>query len=131
MKDAWMDENFWLGLEPIQLKLPEWFDVKCYITARPIPSEVTKRWLAANGLPDAPVVSVKYAEEKLEHVADYDLDIFIDDYYPTIWMLRENGINGVLYGAPYQVGHEEECKGLPKINSLEEAKWYVKDNFRI
>lgn len=123
MDEARMDASFWLGLKPMTANVP--FEVDCYITARSIGSEVTAKWLSDNGFQDAPVISVANPEEKLQHIKDRGLDLFVDDYYKTVINLLEEGINAVLFSAPYQRGHEEECKSLPKIYSLEEVLTYV------
>lgn len=124
MRDAWADPNFWLGLKPLTKVIP--FKVDCYITARRIPSEVTRQWLKNNNFPDADVISVKNPDEKLHHITERQLDLFVDDYYVTITQLLEKGVNALLFVAPYQRGHEEECRYLPKVHSLEDVLNYVR-----
>jgi uncharacterized HAD superfamily protein len=120
MKDAWLDPSFWLGLEPMPGCLPLPVKPCCYITARPIDSKVTKQWLKKHNFPNAKVISVKTPEEKLAHIKNEKLDVFVDDLFSTVKQLRDANINAVLYKAPYQVGHVEECKGLPTISTLSE-----------
>jgi len=125
MKDNWLNPEFWLGLKPMPNSMPLPFTPDCYVTARSISSDVTRKWLARYYFPEAPVISVERAEEKLEHILELGLDIFIDDYYPTVRTLRENGVNAVLYEAPYQRGHYEECKDLPTIKYLTQVVPYL------
>lgn len=125
MQDAWKQEKFWLDLPPLDGALPLPFEPYVYITSRRVPALVTKRWLDKNGFPDAPVISVTNPTEKLEHAKNLKLDIFVDDLHSTVKEMREAGINALLFKAPYQRGHEEECKGLPTIENLEEVLKYV------
>lgn len=126
MKDAWMDEKFWLGLPALTKKVP--FKPYCYITSRPIPSEVTERWLDKHGFPKAMVITVSNPTEKMKWIEEHAVDVFVDDLYSTVCELRDAGYNALLYEAPYQRGHVEECKGLPKIKSLDEVLTYVECN---
>lgn len=112
------DKNFWLGLKPLVKKLP--FVPLAYLTARPIDSEITKKWLINNGFPDADVISVCKPEEKLQYLRELNPDVFVDDLYSTVIAANKAGINTVLMKQPYQRGHIEECKGLPTIERLEE-----------
>lgn len=124
MKDAWTDPEFWLELPPLRDgNLP--FMPECYITSRPIDTEITERWLHKHGFPKKPVITVSRPEQKIEHIKDLKLDIFVDDLFSTVRQLREEGINALLYAAPYQVGHKDECEGLPTIARLEEVLEYV------
>lgn len=119
MKDAWLDSNFWLSLDPLRdSNLP--FEPECYITSRPVATVVTAMWLAKHGFPAADVICVPKPEDKLQHIIDYDLDLFVDDLFSTVRMIREAGREAVLYKAPYHVGHKEECEGLPVIERLED-----------
>lgn len=115
MKEAWLNKQFWLGLPPLQAV---GFTPICYITSRPIHTTVTEQWLAQHGFPEAEVITVAKPPEKVQHIQERSLDIFIDDLYSTVRELRDVGINALLHEAPYQVGHQAECIGLPTIKSL-------------
>jgi 5'(3')-deoxyribonucleotidase len=125
MRDVWTDEEFWLNL-PV-LKGSEFipFTPDCYITSRQVPSEVTKQWLDKNRFPEADVITVRRPEEKIQHILERNVDIFVDDLFSTVRTLREKGINALLFKAAYQSGHIKECEGLPTIESLKEIKNYV------
>jgi hypothetical protein len=123
MKDAWTDPSFWLGLKPLAYSLPLDFSPECYITSRPIADSVTEEWLNLWRFPAAPVVTVKQASEKLQHIQERELDLFVDDYYETVIQLLDAGVNAVLYKAPYQRGHL--TKHLPKISHLRKLNEYV------
>ena len=60
------DQQFWEGI-PALVK-PESLDFipVIYVTAREIPSEVSKKWLDKKGFPDAPVITVGTNGNKVE-----------------------------------------------------------------
>jgi hypothetical protein len=124
MKDAWLDPQFWLALpnrlDPLLPFLPH-----CYITSRPIDTAVTKQWLDSVGFPEAPIITVKNPVDKIQHIKDLELDVFVDDHYVTVTEGRKHGLNMLLWKAPYQVGHQEECCNLPTITTMEEVENYV------
>lgn len=109
-----LDPDFWLNLVP--LNYPD-FVPYCYITSRPIAGDVTQQWLREKGMPDAPLITVSAPERKLAHILQLELDLFVDDYYPTIRGVIGAGAKGVLFESPYQMGHD--CSGLPVVNVLE------------
>ena len=113
------DAEFWLKLRPLPYTTPLHFQPDCYITSRRIPSWVTEQWLGVNRFPKADVISVAYPHEKLPHVLERRLDVFIDDHWETVREMRANGVNAILYEAPYQRGHD--VSDLPKIKHLSEV----------
>jgi len=119
MNDAWLDPEFWLQLPTLEFGLP--FKPVAYITSRPIATEVTKQWLDKYGFPEAEVITVSKPDEKLEHLKRINPDIYVDDLYSTVRSVRDAGINAYLYDAPYQRGHVEDCKDLPKIYNLQQV----------
>lgn len=125
MKNLWNDPEFWLGLPVLENTLPLSFQPYCYITSRRVPSEVTKQWLDKNGFPEALVITVKNPKEKLIHIREHNIHLFVDDLYSTVREMRDAGVNALLMSAPYQSGHKTECEGLPTIKSLSEVVNYV------
>lgn len=125
MQDAWRQDKFWLDLPPLKGVLPLPFTPYVYITSRLVSGETTKKWLNKHGFPDASVITVSNPKEKLQHVLDLKLDVFVDDLYSTVRDMRDAGVNAILYYAPYQVGHKKECEGLPTIKNLSEVLNYV------
>lgn len=115
MKQVWNDPEFWLNLEPLNTIN---FTPHCYITSRQIPSEVTEQWLNKYNFPKAKVITVQRPEEKLQHLKDEGIDLLIDDLHTTVRSALDAGIAAFLFVAPYQRGHEEECKGLPRLWDL-------------
>lgn len=123
MKDAWRDDEFWLGLPALTTYIP--FTPYVYITSRQISSITTMQWLDKYGFPHAPVITVSNPKQKLEHIKNLKLDIFVDDLHDTVRDIRNDGVNALLHFAPYQRGHVVECGGLPVINNLWEISEYV------
>lgn len=89
-------EEFWSSLPPIIH--PKDLDVKpsVYITARDIPTEVSKNWILRNGFPDAPVITVGMGKSKVEVAQACKLDVFYDDSYRNFCELNEAGIKTYL-----------------------------------
>jgi len=123
MKDVWEDEKFWLNIPPLVKELP--FTPNCYITQRHVPSEVTAKWLAKHKFPKADVITVSCPTEKLQHVKDRNIDLYVDDLYKTVKQMRDAGIQAILMYQPYQRGHAEECKDLPTIKKWDEVFKYI------
>jgi hypothetical protein len=121
MANEWDNPDFWMGLPAKPYTFPLDFQPAAYITARRIGGWVTHRWLQSKGFPTATVITVDSPEKKLHHARNLELDLFVDDYYPTVEMFRENGIPAVLMDAPYQKGHDIPPE-LPKIHSLSELR---------
>ena len=79
IKDIWTDHDFWLSLEPMVDPSTIRYEPICYITHRPIPSEISQEWLDIHNFPNRPVYTVNGS--KVEKIKEQDLDIFIDDAY--------------------------------------------------
>jgi hypothetical protein len=123
--DVWTliehDENFWLGIPPFEEARRDLWEIEppaFYITKRPVASEVTSQWLKNNLFPIAPVITVADATHKLQYLLAHNVDAFIDDLPSTIREVRADGVNGILYAAPFQIS--ENIEGLPIIHSLKE-----------
>lgn len=99
--------DFWMGLEKLIEPQNIPFEPTCYITKRPIPSEVTQGWLEKNGFPAAPVITVDGS--KVHTATEYKLDVFIDDNYNTFRELTNAGVACYLmdrlHNRRYDVGY--------------------------
>lgn len=104
------DKDFWLSIKPLidPNELP--FEPFCYITSRPISSELSAKWLKMNGFPKAPVYTVTENRSKVDIAKEVGLDIFVDDNYKNFVSLNKAGICCFLFDAPhnqrYNVGHK-------------------------
>lgn len=107
------DEEFWLNLK-CKIKHDEIpFEPHCYITARPISTELTKQWLKNNGFPDAPVYTVAHGMSKIQVAKDSGITWFVDDRFENFVELNKAGICTFLLNAPhnerYDVGYKRIC----------------------
>lgn len=104
-------------LEAFYRKIPRQIDPKdlpfephCYVTARSIDEELTKKWIEDNGFPTAPVYTVPFGASKVDIVKKSGADMVIDDSYANFVELNNAGICCLLYDAPhnrrYDVGYK-------------------------
>lgn len=92
------------------------FNPYVYITARPVPSYVTKGWIRNNRFPVSPVFTVSNPIDKLRLIQHCQLDAFVEDYHKTAIELNEAGIKCYLLNRPWNVN--EPTPGVERINSL-------------
>ena len=110
-------DNFYLDLKPKidPAKIP--FDPACYITSRPVSTEVTIKWLDKHGFPTRPVYTVPVHTTKVEIAKQAGIDTFVDDSFINFVQLNKAGINCYLWDAP----HNQKFKvGFKRIKSLNE-----------
>lgn len=122
------DESFWLGLRRMpgvrQAMVHGGLFPDMYLTARPIRSEISVRWLNDNLFPVATVVTVNQAEGKLKYLEPGD--VFVDDLPSTVRAAQEKGVTALLMQAPFHAGcTEEELEGLTVIYDLSEVSRYL------
>lgn len=116
--------NFWLGIPPLPkavkyFKQKTAFTPELYITKRPCPSWVTRKWIRANEFPDAEVITVNDPADKLIIVKER-CDAYVDDLPSTVRQMLDAGVNAYLYAAPFHTG--ENIDGLPLIHNLGELR---------
>lgn len=111
--------DFYLGLEPLSKPEDIPFEPTCYITSRPVPSEISQEWLETWGFPHRPVITVDLNQSKVEVAKKLGLDVFVDDKYETFVDMNKAGILCFLYTAPHNVRYDV---GFKRINSLSELK---------
>ena len=103
-------DDFYLSLKPKINPDDIPFEPTCYITSRPVSSEITKEWLEKHKFPIAPVISVDMNQSKLEKACDMKLDLFVDDHFDNFVELNKAGICCFLMDAThnqrYDVGHK-------------------------
>jgi hypothetical protein len=114
------DPEFWLNIKPKTSPVELPFEPHCYITARPIPSELTEQWLALNGFPKAPVFTVGHGQPKAEVAKEAGVEIFVDDSYSNFVQLNNAGICTFLFDAPH---NQKYNVGFKRIKSLKEIAW--------
>lgn len=110
-------DSFYLSLEPRVKPEDILFDPHCYVTSRPVSSEITMAWLEKHGFPLVPVHTVGVGQSKLEVIKKSGCDIFVDDNFNTFVELNKAGICCYLFDTKhnrkFEVGHK-------RIKSLKE-----------
>lgn len=102
-------DDFYLNLKPkiTSESLP--FVPHCYITSRPVSTEVTIEWLDKNGFPARPVYTIPIDSTKVDVAKEVGVEIFVDDSWDNFVELNNNGITCYLLDAPHNrccdVGH--------------------------
>jgi len=108
-KENRLDE-FYLKLKPKYKGEDLPFEPHCYITSRPVSSEVSEKWLDQCGFPARPVFTTTKERTKVVIAKEQGIDIFVDDGYHNFMALNAAGICCYLYDAPhnqrYDVGHK-------------------------
>lgn len=110
-------EHFYLNLKPKISPSEIPFEPVAYVTSRPVPTEITERWLATNGFPQVPVHTVSPGESKVEILNKIGVDIFVDDRFENFVDLNKNGICTFLLTASH---NKKYNVGFKRINSLKE-----------
>ncbi len=110
------DISFWENMKAKTNDLP--FEPHCYITSRPIPVEITEKWLKKNGFPKAKVYSIGHDESKVEIAKKSGLEIFVDDRYENFVDLNKAGICCFLYDAPHNQRYDVGYKRIKSLSEL-------------
>lgn len=109
MKNSGELDIFYSNLNPLISgeELP--FVPHCYITSRPVSTEVTTAWLDKHGFPARPVYTVGVNQTKVEVAKEVGIDVFVDDSWDNFVDLNNSGITCYLYDTPHNrvadVGH--------------------------
>ena len=117
MREAGTLDDFYLNLKPLidPKDLP--FEPKCYVTARPVDTEITEQWLDIHGFPQKKVITVPTGTSKVEVMKDAGIEIFIDDFYDNFVELNKAGIFTYLFTAPWNLRYDV---GHMRLNSLKD-----------
>lgn len=115
-KEGTLDE-FYSNIEPLIKPEELLFEPTCYITARPVNSDVTEKWLSLHGFPTKPVVTVGISKTKIDAAKENNVEIFVDDFYENFVELNNNGIFCYLYTAPWNLKYDV---GHMRLNSLKD-----------
>ena len=120
MKNDGVLDQFYLGLKPKidPSEIP--FEPHCYVTSRPVSTEITMRWLALYNFPLRPVITVGVGESKLEVIKKAGIDVFVDDRYDTFQELNSNGVCCYLMDAPHNARYDV---GYRRLHSLKDLKF--------
>jgi len=104
-QEAWAsiewNHTWWLtAIEPFD-DAKIFTDVRAYITARSVPSQLSERWLFKHDFPRADVHSVGHGNPKAGIADKTDLDLFVDDKPSTVKALNLGGIPCLLMDRPH------------------------------
>lgn len=114
-------DEFYMNLSPRMKPEDIPFEPQCYITSRPVSTELTENWIDKNGFPTVPVYTVGVGESKIEIAKNAGVEVFVDDKFETFRDFNKAGITCYLYttnhNKRYDVGHL-------RINKLSDLPWF-------
>lgn len=110
-------DDFYLGLPSLVNGKDIPFEPHCYVTSRPVSSEITEQWLDKHDFPAAPVITVGLGGSKIEALKEAKVDIFVDDNYANFVALNNAGVCTYLFDAPH---NQRYNVGYKRIKSLKE-----------
>lgn len=111
-------DKFYLSLKPKCKPEDIPFEPHCYVTSRPVKTEITKAWLENFGFPLKPVITVAMGESKLDAIKATGLDWFVDDRYENYEELNRNGICCFLFDAEHNKRYNVGYKRLYSLKDL-------------
>lgn len=111
-------DDFYRNLKPRINPKDIPFEPHCYVTSRPVSSDITIEWLEKHNFPMRPVITVDAGTSKIAVIKESGCDIFIDDRYDNFEELNRNGVCCFLWDMPhnrrYDVG-ERRLKDLKRF----------------
>ena len=110
--------DFYLGLKPKINPDDMKFEPTCYITSRPVSTEITKKWLEMNGFPCVPVYTVDMNHPKVKVAKESEIDLFIDDRFDNFVELNNNGVCTFLMDMPHNQRYDVGYKRIKDINEV-------------
>ena len=111
-------DPFFLGLSPKIRPEDIPFEPVCYVTSRPVSSEISEKWLDAHGFPQVPVYTVPYGTPKSEILKDLDVDIFVDDSFSNFVDINSAGILCLLWDAPHNKRYNVGARRIESLRSI-------------
>lgn len=103
-------DQFYLDLIPKITPEDIPFEPHCYVTSRPVATEITIQWLEKHKFQTRPVITVPIGTSKVEAIKNAGVEIFVDDRYENFVELNNAGICTFLMDAPhnkrYNVGYK-------------------------
>lgn len=111
-------DDFYLGLQPLIKPEDIPFEPHCYITSRPVSSEVTEKWLAFWGFPARPVFTTTKELSKVDIAKREGIEIFIDDNFSNFSELNKAGVCCFLMDAAHNQRYDIGFKRIKKLKDL-------------
>lgn len=110
-------DEFYLSLEVLTPPDEIPFEPHCYITSRPVNSDISMQWLDKNGYPHRPVYTVGLGQSKVDVIHESGCEIFVDDRFENFVELNRAGVCCFLFDAPH---NKKYNVGYKRIKSLKE-----------
>jgi len=117
MEDDGVLDSFYLSLDTVTKPEDIPFEPHCYVTSRPVKTEITEQWLDSKGYPHRPVHTIGLGQSKVEIIKSLNIDIFVDDRFDNFVELNRAGICCYLFDAPHNQRYDV---GYKRIKSLKE-----------
>lgn len=118
MRDKGELDSFYLSLPSLITPADIPFEPFCYITSRPVSSEITERWLDLHGFSAAPVHTLKAGETKADVALREGVEIFVDDCFDNFVSLNKAGVCCYLMDAPHNKRYDVGFKRLYSLTEL-------------
>ena len=119
MKEKGVLDDFYLSIPPMIKPEDIPFEPHCYITSRPVSTEITERWLDMHGFPRRKVYTVDLLHTKVDAAKEAGVEIFVDDSFDNFVDLNKNNIFTYLFTAPW---NEKFDVGHMRIKTLNDLK---------
>ena len=118
MKESGELDSFYLSLEPKINPRDIPFEPHCYVTSRPVSTEVTEAWLRKHEFPEVPVYTVPTGASKVEALKQAGVEIFVDDAFHNFTTLNKAGICTFLWDAPHNQRYNVGFKRIKSFSEL-------------
>ena len=115
--DGILDE-FYLNLKPLINPNEIPFEPHCYVTSRPVKTEISEQWLDNNGFPQRPVYTVEIGQSKVEVIKQSGIEIFVDDRFENFVELNKSGICCYLFDASHNRRYDVGYKRIKSLKDL-------------
>lgn len=118
MREEGILDDFYLNLKPAIDPNTIPFEPHCYVTSRPVSTNITEQWLDKYGFPTRPVYTVGVGESKVDVIKSAGIEIFVDDRFDNFVELNKNGICCFLYDAPHNRRYDVGYKRIKTLKDL-------------
>jgi len=115
-KPSLKDKDYWLSMPVLTSPKELFFEPECYITQRLIPTEWTEEWLAKNGFPIKPVITI--TGDKGAVCKQRGLDIYIEDKVSNFIDITNHGVKCFLFDRPHNQFFDAGGLRISKMNQI-------------
>ena len=121
-------DDFYLDLEPLVEPSEIPFEPHCYVTSRPVATEVTNEWLDKNGFPSKAVYTVSPSDSKVDILLNANVEIFVDDRFENFVEINAAGICCYLMDAPHNQRYDVGHKRIYKLSDIVTGDHLIKNH---